>query len=150
MSDAMPNHLENSLLNLLLRNATYVSSTDVFIALFTPVTAMSDTVLAGEVATPGGGGDGGYDRLTIGGGSLIFNAAGTTTAGQCENNENWDFVHDNASEPGWEVGSVAVMDHATTQNIANVLFYQNYTQQFSVPAGDTLRFSTGLFIVTLA
>jgi hypothetical protein len=121
------NYLETALLNHVLRNVTYTSPTQPYVALY--------TVAPGE----GGGGTevagGGYARQPV-----------TFTAPSPDSVSNSSDVTFPIASANWGlIVAFGIFDQATG---GNLLYYANLTVSRDVLQNDQLRFPTGQLIVS--
>jgi hypothetical protein len=133
---ALSDYLENELLDHILRNSAWTPPTSVWIALFTADNGLESGVITGEVAT------GSYARIEVGGSSgRNFNVA---ASGATDNDA--DITFPTATADWGTVSYVAIMDASTA---GNVLIHGSLAVGKVVNNGDTFKFSTGDFDVTM-
>ena len=132
-------HLENELLDHILKGLTYAAPATVALALFT--TATNDAGGGTEVANSNG-----YARLEVEGATgRTFSAA---AAGTTDNDQDWDFAA--ASGGNWgTVSHMAIVD-STTHGGGNFLFHGALTASKAINDGDIARFPAGDLDVTLS
>lgn len=123
---ALTDHLENALLNEVLRNVNYVPPATVYLALFT--TATSDAGGGTEVT------GGSYARQAV-----TFTAA---SGGATENSGSVTFTN----MPGVTVTHAAIMDALTA---GNMLFHGALSASQVVTAGASLTFAAGAIDASL-
>lgn len=121
------NYLETSLLNHVLRNVSYTSPTQPYVALFT--VAPDETGGGTEVS------GGGYARQAV-----------TFTAPAPDSVSNTTDVTFPIASAGWgTIVAFAVMDAPTG---GNMLYYANLTVARDVLTSDQLRFPTSQLVVS--
>ena len=137
MPAAMTNYLENKLVDHTLSITQFAFPGDVWIALFdTGPTDAETTGVGNELLFANGG----YLRLKIdqaGGAGLNFS---TSSGGNSDNDENWDFEHDSSGN-SWDVTGVGIFDSAT---VGACLLYELFSTSIPVAKGNTLRFAAGI------
>jgi len=121
------NYLETALLNHVLRNVSYTSPTQTYVALYT----VAPTDVGGGTEVTGGG----YARQPA-----------TFTAPAPDSVSNMtDITFPIASAPWGTLVAFGVFDAATA---GNLLYYANLTVARDVLTNDQLRFPTGQLIVS--
>lgn len=125
----MSNHLENALLNAVLRSTSYSSPATVYVGLYT------DNPGEGNTGTEVSGGS--YARK-----SAAFNAP---SDGVCTNSAAVEF--DQATANWGIVSHVALLDAITS---GNLLFYTDITTSKTIETGDIFKIAAGSLSVTLA
>lgn len=129
----------HNILNFFLRaNIGAISSpATVYAALFT--VAPTATSFGTEVSGTS------YARVncgeTSGGPKFSAPSSGATA-------NNADITFPTAGGSWGTVVAVAIMDHATTQDVANILYWGNLTASKTVDSGDTVKFVTSALQVT--
>jgi hypothetical protein len=124
----MTNYLRDALLDASLKNTTYTSPANVYVALYSTVSNVttSGTELTGN----------GYSRQIV-----TFNAA---VDGNIDSNAAVTFT---SSGNAWlPAVSVGITDASTA---GNVLFFQNGVPR-TVPAGETLTYATGDITISIS
>lgn len=143
---AMSDHLENRIIDWLLRGQTYTPPTSVHIGLFTaaPSDAGGGTEVSGN----------GYARAAVS--SSLTNWAGTQSAGsttastgtggQTSNNNSISFP--TPSGAGWGlVTHFGIFDAASG---GNLLFWGALTQSKTINPGDSVSYAPGQLTITFA
>jgi len=133
---ALSNHLENELLDHILRNAAYTTpGTEIWVALYTDSQGDSDS--GTEVVTTSA-----YVRINV----TVWDAP---AAGATENTNEIDFG--TASGGNWgTVTSVGIKDSSTSTGTNNLLLYGDLDSPKVVNDGDGFKFAAGALDVTLA
>ena len=158
---AASNHLEDKLLNHVLRYSTapYTAPSTVYVALFADSgSAASAALEEGTSSTSTGTGNWGHFEINNGlyvRQSVAFGAAGSPggfTTGTIKNSGTVSFPvatlnYDTAGSTGNVVTHIAVMDASTA---GNVLFYGVLTTSKTVSSGDQFTVSTGNLSISLA
>lgn len=125
----MSNHLENALLNAVLRSTSYSSPATVYVGLYTTNPDEGNT--GTEIST------GSYARKDV-----AFNAP---VDGVCTNSGAVEFAQATAS---WgTVSHVGLLDAITS---GNLLFYTDLTTSKTIETGDIFKIAAGSLSVTLA
>jgi hypothetical protein len=125
----MSNHLENALINAVLRNTSYTSPTLVYVALYTsdPTDADTGTEVSG----------GSYARTAV--------TFGAPSNGVTTNSASVTFPTATAS---W--GTVSYIGLRDASTAGNLLFHTALDEAKTVGTGDIFTISTGNLSVTLA
>jgi hypothetical protein len=125
----MSNHLENALLNAVLRSTSYSSPATVYVGLYTtdPGEGNTGTEVSG----------GSYARKDV--------TFGAPSNGVCTNSAAVEFAQATAS---WgTVSHVGLLDAITS---GNLLFYTDITTSKTIESGDIFKIAAGSLSVTLA
>ena len=155
---AASNHLEDKLLNHVLRYSTapYTAPSTVYVALFADSgSAASAALESGTNAT--GSGTGNWGHFEINNASYVrqsvtFAAAGAVTIGTIGSNATVSFPvssadYDTAGATGNVVTHLAIMDASTA---GNCLFHGALTTSKTVSSGDQFTISSGNLSISLA
>lgn len=125
----MSNYLENALINATLRNTSYTSPTNVYVALYTtdPTDGDTGTEVSGN----------GYARKVV--------TFGAPSNGASTNNA--DVTFDQATGSWGTVAYIGLRDNATG---GNLLYHTALTTSKTIDTGDVFKIASGNLSVTLS